>query len=75
MGNSYSKAAAATFTLNKGKPIHRWYSYLEGYSSCLIDDIDMPFMYFICTKTCINGLHLFPHLSRFSLFSQSTAAL
>ena len=41
MGNSYSKAAAATFTLNKGKPIHRWYSYLEGYSSCLIDDIVM----------------------------------
>lgn len=39
MENSYSKAAAATFILNKGKPIHRWYSYLEGYSSCLIDDI------------------------------------
>lgn len=39
MGNNYSKAAAATFALNKGKPIHRWYSYLEGYSSCLIDDI------------------------------------
>lgn len=41
MGNSYSKAAAATFILNKGEPIHRWYSYLEGYSSCLIDDIVM----------------------------------
>lgn len=41
MGNSYSKAAAATFVLNKVKPIHRWYSYLEGYSSCLIDDIVM----------------------------------
>lgn len=41
MRNSYSKAAAATFVLNKGEPIHRWYSYLEGYSSCLIDDIIM----------------------------------
>lgn len=41
MGTSYSKAAAATFVLNKGEPIHRWYSYLEGYSSCLIDDIVM----------------------------------
>lgn len=41
MGTNYSKAAAATFVLNKGEPIHRWYSYLEGYSSCLIDDIVM----------------------------------
>ena len=41
MGKSYSKAAAATFGLNKCEPIHRWYSYLEGYSSCLIDDIVM----------------------------------
>lgn len=41
MRNNYSKAAAATFILNKGEPIHRWYSYLEGYSSCLIDDIVM----------------------------------
>ncbi|MBE5076474.1 DNA methyltransferase [Anaerotignum lactatifermentans] len=41
MRNSYSKAAAATFILNKDKPIHRWYPYLEGYSSCLIDDIVM----------------------------------
>lgn len=39
MSNSYSKAAAGTFALNKGEPIHRWYSYLEGYSSCLIDDL------------------------------------
>ena len=36
---SYSKAAAGTFILNKGESIHRWYSYLEGYSSCLIDDL------------------------------------
>lgn len=39
MGKNYSKAAAATFTLNKEKPIHKWYPYLEGYSSCLIDDV------------------------------------
>ena len=39
MNNTYSKAAAGTFKLNKGEPIHRWYSYLEGYSSCLIDDL------------------------------------
>lgn len=41
MANKYSKAAAATFILNKGEPIHRWYPYLEGYSSCLINDILM----------------------------------
>ena len=39
MSSSYSKAAAGTFALNKGEPIHRWYSYLEGYSSCLIEDL------------------------------------
>ncbi len=39
MANNYSKAAAATFALNKGEAIHRWYPYLEGYSSCLISDI------------------------------------
>ena len=39
MAKQYSKAAAGTFILNKGEPIHRWYSYLEGYSSQLIDDI------------------------------------
>lgn len=38
MGASYSKATAGTFKLNKNQPIHRWYSYLEGYSSCLIED-------------------------------------
>lgn len=27
-----------TFLLNKTEPIHRWYSYVEGYSSCLITD-------------------------------------
>lgn len=35
----YSKGAAGTFALNKGEPIHRWYSYIEGYSSCLIQDL------------------------------------
>ena len=39
MNKVYSKAAAGTFILNKGEPIHRWYSYLEGYSSCLVEDI------------------------------------
>ena len=39
MNKTYSKAAAGTFKLNKCEPIHRWYSYLEGYSSCLIDDL------------------------------------
>ena len=39
MKKAYSKAAAGTFKLNKCEPIHRWYSYLEGYSSCLIDDL------------------------------------
>lgn len=39
MENNYSKAAAATFALNKSEAIHRWYPYLEGYSSCLISDI------------------------------------
>ncbi len=31
-----NKGKAGTFSLNKGEPIHRWYSYVEGYSSCLI---------------------------------------
>ena len=39
MSKVYSKAAAGTFVLNKIEPIHRWYSYLEGYSSCLIEDL------------------------------------
>lgn len=39
MSKKYSKAAAGTFTLNKKEHIHRWYSYLEGYSSCLIEDL------------------------------------
>lgn len=30
------KAKAGTFTLNMGEPVHRWYSYIEGYSSCLV---------------------------------------
>lgn len=41
MGKKYSKAAAATFSLNKREPIHSWYPYLEGYSSCLVEDIVM----------------------------------
>ena len=30
------KERGGTFSLNKTEPIHRWYSYVEGYSSCLI---------------------------------------
>lgn len=41
MATDYSKAAAGTFALNKSKSIHSWYPYLEGYSSCLIDDLVM----------------------------------
>ena len=41
MGTNYSKSAAGTFVLNKNKPIHSWYSYLEGYSYCLIESIIM----------------------------------
>ena len=33
------KAAAGTFLLNKGERIHRWYSYIEGYSYCLVEDL------------------------------------
>ena len=33
---------AGTFELNKIEPIHNWYSYVEGYSSCLItDELDL----------------------------------
>ena len=31
-----NKAKAGTFILNMGEPVHRWYSYIEGYSSCLV---------------------------------------
>jgi len=30
------KERGGTFSLNKSEPIHRWYSYVEGYSACLI---------------------------------------
>jgi tRNA G10 N-methylase Trm11 len=33
------KAQAGTFILNKIEPIHRWYSYMEGYSSCFVEEI------------------------------------
>lgn len=38
MTGKYSKAAG-TFALNKTERIRRWYPYLEGYSSCLVDDL------------------------------------
>ena len=31
-------ALAGTFSLNKKEPIHRWYAYIEGYSSKLVED-------------------------------------
>lgn len=30
------KKKAGTFQLNKLEPIHNWYKYIEGYSSCLV---------------------------------------
>lgn len=33
-----TKKKAGTFQLNKLEPIHCWYSYVEGYSSCLVSD-------------------------------------
>lgn len=34
--NALIKEKCGTFSLNKTEPIHRWYAYVEGYSSCLI---------------------------------------
>ncbi len=34
-----NKSTLGTFSPNKIEPIHRWYSYLEGYSSILVDSI------------------------------------
>ena len=34
--NALIKEKGGTFSLNKIEPIHRWYPYVEGYSSCLI---------------------------------------
>lgn len=34
--NALIREKGGTFSLNKKEPIHRWYSYIEGYSSCLI---------------------------------------
>lgn len=36
--NALIKEKGGTFLLNKTEPIHRWYSYVEGYSSCLIEE-------------------------------------
>ena len=59
MDRNYSKAAAGTFSLNKGESIHGWYSYLEGYSSCLIDDLIMEIgpenIHSICDPFCGTG--------------------
>ena len=34
--NALIREKGGTFSLNKNEPIHRWYPYIEGYSSCLI---------------------------------------
>lgn len=36
--NALIREKGGTFLLNKTEPIHRWYSYVEGYSSCLITE-------------------------------------
>lgn len=36
--DSKTKKKAGTFQLNKTEAIHGWYSYVEGYSSCLVID-------------------------------------
>ena len=32
------KALSGTFTLNKSEAIHRWFSYMEGYSNALVEN-------------------------------------
>lgn len=40
--NNKIKKKAGTFVLNKGEAIHSWYSYVEGYSSCLVkNELDL----------------------------------
>jgi len=36
---SSKSGLAGTFQLNHGEPIHSWYSYIEGYSSCFVENI------------------------------------
>ena len=36
--NTLVREKGGTFLLNKTEPIHRWYSYVEGYSSCLVTE-------------------------------------
>ena len=36
---SSKSGLAGTFQLNHGEAIHSWYSYIEGYSSCFVEDI------------------------------------
>lgn len=35
--NNKNSGLAGTFALNKIEPIHRWFSYMEGYSSVLVE--------------------------------------
>lgn len=36
--NTLVREKGGTFLLNKTEPIHRWYSYVEGYSSYLVTE-------------------------------------
>lgn len=36
--NALIREKGGTFSLNRAEPIHRWYPYVEGYSSCLITE-------------------------------------
>lgn len=33
-----NKKLSGTFVMNRAEPIHRWYGYIEGYSSALVED-------------------------------------
>ena len=60
-----TKKKAGTFALNRREPIHSWYSYVEGYSSCLVEDelnslenkdIKTVYPIFVQSSNCIGPL-------------------
>lgn len=52
--NALIKEKGGTFSLNKSEPIHRWYPYVEGYSSCLIAE---ELKKFLVLKPNIETIH------------------
>lgn len=36
--NPVTREKGGTFSLNRAQPIHRWYPYIEGYSSCFVEE-------------------------------------